>query len=166
MKNIETTQNIVKSCLGADTLLAQMNMRTNKTFCDATIRLDDGSEFHVHRIVMSSSCHFFRFVARILLGQLSKCLLVFRRLFAATANDGDRTVVQMNGIETSIMQNIIDFAYSRMLNVNETNVFAILTSAHYIGIKALETLCSDFIVQWLNPGNCISCMLMARSVDN
>lgn len=60
------------------------------------------------------------------------------------------------------MQNIIDYAYSRVAEVSGENVTEVLTWAHYFGYEALVDICASFILKHLNAENCISHMLYAR----
>lgn len=49
-----------KSCLSHYSLEARTQMRADDTLCDATIHLDCGSMVRVHRIIMCSTCEYFR----------------------------------------------------------------------------------------------------------
>lgn len=60
------------------------------------------------------------------------------------------------------MQQIIDYAYSRIAEVNEENVAEMITWAHYFGFDALVGICSEFIMKNLTAKNCISYMMEAR----
>lgn len=49
-----------KSCMSHHTLEAQSRMRATTTLCDACIKLDDGKNIYVHRIILCASCDYFR----------------------------------------------------------------------------------------------------------
>lgn len=51
---------VEKSCLSHHTLEAQSRMRATTTLCDACIKLDDGKDIYVHRIILCASCDYFR----------------------------------------------------------------------------------------------------------
>lgn len=136
---------IERSCLSYHTLEAQTEMRASNTLCDACIRLDDGGCIYVHRIVMCASCEY------------------FRALFTSPLNRNiDLNDVHIKLVRSDILQNIVDFVYARVVDINEKNVIELIITADYFGYKTLVDHCANFIVNILNSENCISLMLMAR----
>lgn len=87
---------------------------------------------------------------------------VRRALFTSPLNDGTQSEVSIRDIRSPIMQNIIDYAYSEVAEIDEDNVTEVLTWAHYFGYDELVDICSAFIMKNLNTNNCISYMLHAR----
>lgn len=48
-------------CMSAQALNSLNDLRQKNLLCDATIRLEDGGVFHVHRAILSSCSTYFRY---------------------------------------------------------------------------------------------------------
>lgn len=59
-------------------------------------------------------------------------------------------------IEAGALIRCVKFMYTGKLDVSSRNVTALLNASHYLGLKQAETLCIQFMVQTLNPGNALS----------
>lgn len=86
----------------------------------------------------------------------------FSALFTSPLNDDVQSEVRIRDIRSPIMQNIIEYAYSRMAEVNADNVTEVMMWAHYFGYETLVDICASFILKNLDAENCISYMLDAR----
>lgn len=86
-------------------------------------------------------------------------------LFTSPLNDCVQSEVSIPGIRSPIMQTIINYAYSRVADINEENVTEVMKWAHYFGYERLVAICSAFVLNRLNADNCISYMLDARWVQ-
>ena len=144
MEPPDIDSHVDKTCLSHHQLETQSELRTNNTFCDARISLDDGGVIFVHRVILCASCDY------------------FRALFTSILNDGEANDVRISCVSTELMQSIIDFAYSRNAHINEENVCDLIQLADYFGMNRLVALCVTFIVEMMRPQNCISLMLMSR----
>ena len=60
------------------------------------------------------------------------------------------------------MEQILEYAYLRSLNLNQENVCQLLKAADYLGILEIVDLCCDFLKANLLPENCIGIMYFAR----
>lgn len=129
-----------------ETMTALHEMRQNNTLCDATIKLDDNSEFIVHRVLLSSCSSYFR---------------AFFTSALTIASDG-KTVFTISGISRMAMEKIISYAYMRQCDITEINVHEILVIADYVGILGLVRKCVEFLKNNLKPENCINVWLFSR----
>lgn len=60
------------------------------------------------------------------------------------------------------MEQIINYAYLRECQIDETTVRELFTCADYCGIMGLMQRCIDFLTKILGPKNCISIMLFGK----
>ncbi|KAM4721951.1 actin-binding protein IPP isoform 1-T2 [Rhinophrynus dorsalis] len=121
----------------AQLILSQMNhMRHQLEFCDVQIQIGD-TVFRVHKLVMAASSPYF---AAMLAGGMKESL-----------ND----VVQINGVEPSSFESLLDFIYTGSVNISTENVQELMTSADMLQLSHVVELCSDFLKEQIEPANCI-----------
>lgn len=65
-------------------------------------------------------------------------------------------------VRTSIMECIVEFAYTSNCDVNQENLTELLTTAEYFCLLPLIDRCSEFILSILSLKNCVSLMCMTR----
>lgn len=58
----EEDYSIVKPCMSLESMRQLYEMRMNNVLCDAVIRLNDNSQFNVHRNILSACSSYFRYV--------------------------------------------------------------------------------------------------------
>lgn len=132
-----------KACMSRHTMNNLNDMRNSNTLCDASIKLDDESKFNVHRNILSA------------------CSLYFKALFTTSITD-ENSNVYISGISKMAMQNILDFAYLRECQLDENNVYEMITISDYVGMMGLVKNCCDFMISILRPENCIEIHLFSK----
>nr|XP_022918418.1 kelch-like protein 10 isoform X2 [Onthophagus taurus] len=120
-------------------------LQENNQLCDATILLEDGTSIPVHRAILCA------------------CSTYFKALFTTTLHGKNKTNVLLPGVSSEMMHALLSYIYLRKLNVNEDNVYKLLTTADYLSILGVLEICCDFLEYKLNPTNAIGIMLFARS---
>ncbi|XP_053549558.1 actin-binding protein IPP [Bombina bombina] len=121
----------------AQHLLSQINkMRNNLEFCDVQIQIDD-TLFGLHKLVLAASSPYF---AALLAGGLRE-----------SSND----VVQIQGVEPSSFELLLDFIYTGSVNISTENVQELLTAADMLQLDHVVDLCCDFLKGHVDPANCI-----------
>jgi kelch-like protein 10 len=120
------------------------NLRKKKLLCDAVLRLEDGGDFPVHRVILST------------------CSPYFRTLFTTTLHSKEKTDILLGGLNSKTMNLILDYCYTRKVDINQENVLELLASADYLFLPELLELCCDFLRSILAPENCIGIMRFAR----
>ncbi|EEB15077.1 conserved hypothetical protein [Pediculus humanus corporis] len=131
-------------CMSAQALNSLNDLRQKNLLCDATIRLEDGGVFHVHRAILSS------------------CSTYFRALFTTTLHHKDKTDVLLPGVTSDTMSRLIDYAYLRTIELTPTNVYTLLVTADYLCVIGVLNLCCEYLKSILKPENCIGVMRFAR----
>lgn len=112
-------------------------LRRAGQLCDAVITVDDDAHFTVHRAIMSA------------------CSPYFRALFTNEINDTEKRQVHIPGVASDMMALIIDYAYTRDVNVNPANVERLLPAADQFHVLGLVKACTHFLSQQLDYENCI-----------
>lgn len=123
----------------------QLNrLRMKGTFCDAFLMTEDGGSFRVHKTAMSC------------------CSNYFRTLFTTTLSNkpsGEdpcpRTCYLIPNVSSTILENLIKFAYSEIVDVNVDNVNDLLRDANQFDVPEVVEECIDFMLQNMTSENCL-----------
>ncbi|XP_055938231.1 kelch-like protein 10 [Argiope bruennichi] len=132
------------SCHAEGVLQALNNLRILGLGCDAVLSTEDGGMFRVHRSIMSW------------------CSTYFRTVFTTSlvdTNCGDgpqvRTFIVIPNVSATMLEIIIQYAYTGATPVSEDNVQELLPAADQFSVLGLVNACVDFLVNNLDPKNCI-----------
>ncbi|PNF24644.1 Kelch-like protein 10 [Cryptotermes secundus] len=113
--------------------------------CDAVIRLEDGGIFAVHRVVLSAHSAY------------------FRTLFTTQLRIQENTDVYLPGVTSETMNLILDYTYTKNVNITHENVFQLLMSADYLIVPGLLKLCCDFLRGVMATENCIGILRLVSA---
>jgi hypothetical protein len=104
-------------------LLAGLNaLRLSRQFCDVILCVD-GQEFPTHRIILSSFSAY------------------FRAMFASEMAEKSQDRVSINGVEPSMLQLIIQYAYTSEINITKSNVQSLLSASNLLQVLHNGILC-------------------------
>ena len=92
-------------------------LRTTEDYSDVTLACEDGSQIKAHRIILSSSSLFFKY------------------LLASLTND--HPLVYMRGLKHQDLSNIIDFIYHGEAEVPKEDLETFLLIAGELGVKGM-----------------------------
>ncbi|XP_039284785.1 kelch-like protein 10 [Nilaparvata lugens] len=132
------------SVMSSQALQALYELREERLLCDATIKLDNGEIFYVHRAIISA------------------CSSYFRTLFTTTLNGKDRTKIELPGVDSNTMKLILEYVYLRRLRITSENVGTLLVTADFLGLLGIIHLCCQFLKKHINPKNCMGILKFAR----
>ncbi|XP_025404727.1 kelch-like protein 10 [Sipha flava] len=118
-------------------------LRLNEKLCDASLILDSGDKFPIHRSVLSGSSDYFRI------------------LFTTTLHEGDYTKINLKLLESATMELVLQYIYLRQIDINYDNVLDIMWTADYLCIDGLVQLCHQFLVEYMGPKNCVTLLQFA-----
>ena len=76
--------------------------------------------------------------------------------------EGDRKDIVIHGITSSIMNQIIDYAYLSKCNLTMDNVFEVFVASDYVAMLDLLNRCKEFLISKLEISNCIVIMLFGK----
>ncbi|XP_024061360.1 actin-binding protein IPP isoform X2 [Terrapene carolina triunguis] len=127
-------------------ILAQMNkMRGGHNFCD--VQLQVGEEgFKVHRLVLAASSPY------------------FAALFTGGMKESSKDVVRILGVEAGIFQMLLDFIYTGVVNVGESNVQELIVAADMLQLTEVVDLCCEFLKGQIDPLNCIGLFQFSEQI--
>lgn len=123
---------------------ADSELRQNDIFFDAVIRVDDGTEFTVHRAILSAYSEFFRALFR--------------------WKNPNSNSYKLSGVSGPAMSLVLDFIYNSKCSIDRTNMLELLVAGDYLGVLDLVKYCEDFVISAIARSNCI--MLMHFGKDH
>lgn len=89
-------------------------------------------------------------------------ILYSRALFTTSLHTREKSRVHISGVSSEMLQKLLLYVYLRKLDINESNVYSLLTTADYLSILGVLELCCKFLEDTLTPKNCIGVLLFAR----
>ncbi|XP_023217936.1 kelch-like protein 10 [Centruroides sculpturatus] len=112
--------------------------------CDAILTNKDGREFQVHRSVMVT------------------CSPYFEALFARPVNEVFRRKITIPDISAEILSIIIEYAYTRCIEIHFNNVYQLLKTADQFIIVKMKKMCCEFLIKNISKKNCITIKRYAK----
>lgn len=94
-------------------------LRKNKQLCDVSLEVGDQT-FPAHRNVLAA------------------CSRYFRALFTIGMHETDEKVIKIPGVEPSLMEQILDYIYTKRTPVNSENVVELLPAADQFNVEGKE----------------------------
>ncbi|KDR16331.1 kelch-like protein 10 [Zootermopsis nevadensis] len=119
-------------------------LREKNLLCDAVLRLEDGGVFPVRRLILSTFSAY------------------FRALFTTTLHTSEKTDILLHGVSSDMMAHILNYVYSRKMDIHSENVRQLLVTADYLCLQDVTELCCDFLKDAMDAVNCIDIMHFAR----
>lgn len=142
----ELVQNVVLNSekLGSRMLHQLNEFRQDGTLCDAKLRLE-GEEFDVHKVVLSSSCPF------------------FRTLFTSNMKERKQSVIDLTCPVDLVhrMNDFLTFLYTANVKLTPENVESLIVAADYFNVTELKELGCRFLEQNVNLSNGIALHVFA-----
>lgn len=104
-------------------------MRENRSYTDVTLSVK-GEVFHAHKIILATSSRY------------------FDAMFSAGMKESSQTEVEVKGDDLTVeaFRLLVDFIYTSVLPVTETNVLDVLEAADQLEILSVVEKCSLFIM--------------------
>lgn len=118
-------------------LLTGLNsLRHKHSFCDVTLCVD-GVEFPCHKLVLASFSPY------------------FMAMFSGEMAESRQDKVSINGVESSMIELLIEYAYTAEILITKTNVQSLLSAANLLEILPVRDACCMFMEQHMDETNCI-----------
>ena len=124
-------------------LLYAAEMRRENLLCDITI-IAENEVFRAHKIILASSSQF------------------FRALLSNNMQETFSREVQLPGINSSVMEALLNFIYTGNVDVTKSNVRHLLEAADFLLISSLKEICCEFLRESLSPLDCFSTAAFAK----
>jgi kelch-like protein 18 len=107
---------------------AQMEeMRRLGKLCDITLDVQ-GVKFTAHRIVLAASIPYFKVM-----------------LLQEMAESNKKEEIKMKEIESSALEQFINYSYNGRITITNDNVQSLLIGANFFHLKSIKTACCDFV---------------------
>ena len=111
-------------------------LRRQRELCDVVIVVNE-TKIYAHRIILSA------------------CSPYFRAMFTGELAESRQTEVTIRDIDERAMEQLIDFAYSSTVTVEESNVQTLLPAACLLQLSEIQDACCEFLKRQLDPSNCL-----------
>ncbi|XP_075908406.1 kelch-like protein 24 isoform X1 [Petromyzon marinus] len=120
----------------AEGVLAALNefRLKDRIFTDVMVAVE-GCEFPCHRAVLSA------------------CSAYFRAMFCNDHRESRATIVEINGIQASAMEQLLQYMYTGRARITTDNVQYLFETASLFQIHALRSACAKFLEEQLDPCN-------------
>ncbi|XP_071963391.1 kelch-like protein 24 isoform X2 [Antedon mediterranea] len=119
-------------------------LRQSGLMCDVILCVD-GQDFPCHRALLASFSTY------------------FRAMFSGELAESRQERVSLNGIESSILSLLVDFAYTSEIMITKTNVQSLLSAANLLGVLAVRDACCRFMQRHMDATNCLGIHCFAEA---
>jgi len=126
-------------------LMKRLNLQRGQNYlCDVTLVAREGKEFKAHRNVLTAASPF------------------FAKLLQSDMKEREEGVIRFQEISESVMEDVLEFVYTGIVEISEENVKELVVAADYLLLVCLKTLSGRFLEQQLSISNCISTFYFAE----
>lgn len=120
------------------------DLRKMGQLTDAAIKVEHHT-FPIHRAIMSACSPYFR-------------ALFTNERFASSGRE-----VVIPGVSADIMRTIVEYAYTRQVDVNAENIELLLPAADQFHVNGIVKACCEFLISHLSCENCIGIYKFAKA---
>ncbi|XP_002730985.1 kelch-like protein 24 [Saccoglossus kowalevskii] len=143
--SIDSDEFLFRECSHSILLLMGLNnLRTEYAFCDVTLCVD-GQEFLCHRVVLASFSPY------------------FKAMFSGELAESKQEKVSINGVEASMIEMLIKYAYTSEIWITKTNVQSLLSAANLLEILPVRDACCRFMEKHMDASNSIGIHCFAEA---
>lgn len=93
---------------------------------------------------------------------LASCSEYFRAMFTDGLLECQLDEIPLNGVTSTGMKNLIDFAYSSKIDINAGNVQDVLCAANHIQLMPVVEACVNFLKSHIVLSNCVDLLSIAE----
>ncbi|XP_052243748.1 kelch-like protein 12 [Dreissena polymorpha] len=111
-------------------------LKAPRTLADVKIKI----AIHIHR------CH------KVILSAMSK---YFEVMFSSGMKEATDEIITLQGIKNNVFKEVLNFIYTGHISVNRGNAQVILSTAVYLQIASLQSLCEQFLLPTIDNTNCV-----------
>lgn len=118
-------------------LLKGLNdLRERKSLCDVELHVGD-LVFYAHKVVLSA------------------CSKYFKAMFTGKMEESVKYRVDLHQISPSALNDIVDYAYTGIVSINQLNVQDLLATASMLHLERIVDACCEFLMSNIHPCNCL-----------
>ena len=113
-----------------------------RSLCDVNLMVEDAAgrpkvSVPAHKIILAASVPY------------------FRAMFTSDMQESSQKEVSLKDVDEGGLKAIINFVYSGKLEITETNVQGVLSTASMFGLQNIMEACSRFMIKHLSSSNCL-----------
>ena len=116
--------------------------RQNRSNTDVCVKAGEKS-FYAHRLILS--CY----------------SLYFRGMFQSEMKEKFADAVEIEGVDETSLESLIEFIYSGKVSINKENVYHLLAASDYLQIEQAKQFCFNFLSRTLSVSTCFEISNMA-----
>ncbi|XP_002734469.1 kelch-like protein 18 [Saccoglossus kowalevskii] len=121
------------------------SIRRQGKLCDVTLKVGE-QKFSAHRIVLAAAIPY------------------FHAMFTHDMVESKQDEIVMQGIEPSVLESFVNYAYNGRVELDVNNVQSILVGASFLQLQAIKEACCEFLKERLNPCNCLGIRTFADTM--
>lgn len=119
-----------------ETMQMMNDLRLKNELCDVVLVVD-GRQYTAHRVVLAGASSY------------------LRAMFTNGMLESGMKDIKLRGIEANVMEALLEFIYTGVVEVTVENVQAILSSATMLNLHSLRSVCCNFLQTHLDASNCL-----------
>ena len=119
-----------------ETMQMMNELRLKNELCDVVL-LVDGRQFAAHRVVLAGASSY------------------LRAMFTNGMLESGMKDIKLRGIEATVMEALLEFVYTGIVDVTVENVQALLSAATLLNLHSLRSVCCSFLQTHLDATNCL-----------
>ena len=112
------------------------SLRQTGELCDVVIKVGS-KRLNAHKVVLSACSHY------------------FRAMFTGEMTESREAEVAIKDVDEKATEQLIDFAYTGSIRIDETNVQTVLPAACLMQLTEIQEACCEFLKKQLDPTNCL-----------
>ena len=116
------------------------HFRQKNMFTDSEIICED-SVFPIHKCVLSAGCEYFR---------------ALYQFYQVVKKEDNKIIFDSKDDKAYLVKMMLDYIYTKQVNINYENILPLLKIADYYGIEGLVKECIDFLADNISVDNCVS----------
>ncbi|XP_055335963.1 kelch-like protein diablo [Paramacrobiotus metropolitanus] len=126
------------------------DLKSTRTLCDVVLKgSENGADgIPCHRVVLCAHSSY------------------FRTMFTSEWKEKFQSEIQLKNIPGGTLSELIHFAYTMEIRIDEENVQHVLTAALFLDIVPVAKMCWDFLEHHLDTSNCLMVHCLAEKHKN
>ncbi|XP_065223954.1 kelch-like protein diablo [Planococcus citri] len=140
-----SSEYVVTDVNHASYILSGLNsLRENADFCDVILQVD-GEKFSAHKIVLASFSPY------------------FKTMFQSKYVESKQNTVHLKSIESDMMKQLLDFAYTSTIKITKSNCQNLLSAANLLQVMKVRDAACEFLESHMDTSNCLGIYCFAES---
>ncbi|ESO05500.1 hypothetical protein HELRODRAFT_171137 [Helobdella robusta] len=137
-------QKQLKNVNYSERILSSFQDFKNDNVLSDIILIAGQSQYHCHKVILAASSPY------------------FKAMFTSALKESRDNAVEFTEMSGHILDEIVNYVYSGIAEVNRDNAQELLTAAHLLQFNEIVEACCDFLRAHLHPSNCLGIEWLSR----